>query len=183
MDVRGRLTRGQGIAAAALRVAVGSIFLWAGLEKAFGAGEKGWSAAGFLGNATGGTLGWPFVSGEAVAGTIYNPTHELWVGLAANTGLMSAVDFLVVFGQIAIGAALILGLATRFASMAGALMMLLFFVAAWDFEFGIVNQHLAYAVVTAFIGYIGAGRYFGLDGVIEEAGVVERTPALRYVLG
>ena len=30
----------------------------------------------------------------------------------------------------------------------GTLMMLVFFVAAWDFQFGIVNQHLTYAVMT-----------------------------------
>ena len=45
-------------------------------------------------------------------------------------------------------------------SVMGTLMMLLFFVAAWDFEFGVVNQHLTYAVVTAFIGYIGAGHFY-----------------------
>lgn len=45
----------------------------------------------------------------------------------------------------------------------GTLMMVFFFLAAWEFEHGIVNSHLTYAVVTAFIGYIGAGNYLGLD--------------------
>jgi len=181
MDGLGRLSRGQGVAVAIMRIAMGIVFLWAGLEKAIG--TAGWTAAGFLGHATGGTLGWPFVSGDAAASTVFNPTHDFWVGLSTNPSLMAAVNFLVVFGELAIGAALILGLATRFAAICGTLMMVLFFFAAWDFALGIVNEHLIYALITAFLGYIGAGRYFGLDGLLEKAGVVERTPALKYVLG
>ena len=45
----------------------------------------------------------------------------------------------------------------------GALMMTFFFFAAWDFAYGIVNQHLAYAVVTFGLGVLGAGNYYGLD--------------------
>ena len=143
------------------RVVIGVIFLWAGLEKVIGgAGE--WSAKGFLAFGTSGTLGWPFVT-EVVEGTVFNPTHDFWVGLSANAGAMSAINLLVPFGQVAIGTALILGIATRFASFMGALMMLFFFFAAWDFAYGIVNQHLTYAVVTFGLGVIGAGNYYGLD--------------------
>ena len=143
------------------RIVIGVIFLWAGLEKVIGgAGE--WSAKGFLAFGTSGTLGWPFVT-EVVEGTVFNPTHEFWVGLSANAGAMSAINLLVPFGQVAIGTSLILGIATRFASAMGALMMLFFFFAAWDFAYGIVNQHLTYAVVTLGLGIIGAGNYYGLD--------------------
>jgi thiosulfate dehydrogenase [quinone] large subunit len=88
------------------------------------------------------------------------------VSLAANEGAISVIDFMVQFGQVAIGAALILGLATRFAAAAGALMMLFFFVAAWDFAYGIVNQHLTYAVVTFGLAIVGAGNFNGLDARI-----------------
>ena len=143
------------------RIIIGVIFLWAGLEKVIGgAGE--WSAKGFLAFGTSGTLGWPFVT-EVVEGTVFNPTHEFWVGLSANAGVMSVINLLVPFGQVAIGTSLILGIATRFASAMGALMMLFFFFAAWDFAYGIVNQHLTYAVVTLGLGVIGAGNYYGLD--------------------
>jgi thiosulfate dehydrogenase [quinone] large subunit len=143
------------------RIVIGVIFLWAGLEKVIGgAGE--WSAKGFLAFGTSGTLGWPFVT-EVVEGTVFNPTHEFWVGLSANAGAMSVINLFVPFGQVAIGTSLILGIATRFASAMGALMMLFFFFAAWDFAYGIVNQHLTYAVVTLGLGVIGAGNYYGLD--------------------
>jgi thiosulfate dehydrogenase [quinone] large subunit len=143
------------------RIVIGVIFLWAGLEKVIGgAGE--WSAKGFLAFGTSGTLGWPFVT-EVAEGTVFNPTHDFWVGLSANAGAMSVINLLVPFGQVAIGTSLILGIATRFASAMGSLMMLFFFFAAWDFAYGIVNQHLTYAVVTLGLGVIGAGNYYGLD--------------------
>lgn len=154
------------LAIAGLRIMVGVIFLWAGLEKVLG--PISFDAAGFLKFATAGTLGWPFVTGEVAEGTIFNPTHDLWVGLAANEGAMAFVNFIVPFGQIGIGVSLILGLFTRFAAAMGTLMMLLFFVAAWEFEFGIVNQHLTYALVTAFLGTIGAGKYLGVDRAVSD---------------
>jgi thiosulfate dehydrogenase (quinone) large subunit len=174
----GTFSTGQQRAAAILRMAVGTIFLSAGIEKAF-LTEGGFNAAGFL---KFGTLGTPVLA-AAQEKVVYNPTHDMWVALAGNPGLMSLVNTLVVFGQLAIGVALIFGIATRFASAMGTLMMLFFFVAAGEFEFGIVNQHLTYALVTGFLGYIGAGRTFGVDALIEKASQVRAMPQLRYVLG
>lgn len=160
--------RKYALAVALGRVVVGVIFLWAGLEKVIGEGFSTWSAAGFLKFGTAGTLGWPFVSGEVAEGTVFNPTHDFWVGLAGSDGAVTLVNWLVMIGEVGIGIALILGLLTRFASLMGTLMMLLFFVAAWDFEFGIVNQHLTYAVVTAGLGIVGAGNYYGLDASLGQ---------------
>ena len=47
-------------------------------------------------------------------------------------------------------------------------MMVFFFFAAWDFAFGIVNQHLTYALICATLWGLGAGRYYGLDGLLAE---------------
>lgn len=158
--------RTHALAVAIGRIVIGVIFLWAGLEKIIGAGLGTWSAKGFLQFATGGSLGWPFVRGEVPEGTVFNPTHDLWVSLAGNETAMTIIGFVVPLGQVGIGIALILGLLTRFGAAMGSLMMLFFFVAAWDFQFGIVNQHLTYAVVTLGLGVVGAGHYYGLDGVI-----------------
>lgn len=158
--------RKHALAVAIGRIVIGIIFLWAGLEKIIGEGLGTWSAKGFLEFATGGSLGWPFVTGEVAEGTVFNPTHDFWVGLAGNETAMTVIGFLVPLGQLGIGIALILGLLTRFGGAMGALMMLFFFVAAWDFQFGIVNQHLTYAVVTLGLGIVGAGNYYGLDGLL-----------------
>jgi thiosulfate dehydrogenase [quinone] large subunit len=147
------------------RIVIGIIFLWAGLEKAIGTGLGVWNADGFLQFGTNGSVGWPFVTGEVAEGTIFNPTHEFWVGLV-GTGASDVIAYLVPLGQMGIGVSLILGLFTRFGAAMGTLMMLFFFVAAWDFEFGIVNQHLTYAVVTFGLAVIGAGNYYGLDAIV-----------------
>jgi thiosulfate dehydrogenase [quinone] large subunit len=155
------------IGIAILRIGVGVIFLWAGLEKLMA--PEPFSAAGFLEFATGGSLGWPFVTGEVAEGTVFNPTQGFWVEMATNDAAMTVINILVPWGQLGIGIGLILGLLTRFAAAMGTLMMLFFFIAAWDFEFGIVNQHLTYALVTAFLGLIGAGNFYGLDGMFGES--------------
>lgn len=153
---------------ALLRVVVGVIFLWAGLSKVLASGPDGFTAAGFLQFATGGTLGWPFVSGEIAEGTIFNPTHDFWVALAGNQAAMTVIDFLVPWGQIAIGISLMLGLLTRLGASMGALQMFFFFIAAWEFEHGIVNQHLTYMVICLALAGLGAGKYYGLDAYAAE---------------
>jgi thiosulfate dehydrogenase [quinone] large subunit len=108
------LDRWLEIAIALLRVAVGVIFLWAGLEKLMA--PEPFDAAGFLQFGTTGTLGWPFVTGTPAEGTVYNPTHDFWVGLSENDSAMRVINLLVPFGQVGIGVSLILGLFTRFGS-------------------------------------------------------------------
>lgn len=170
MEIKVRMHQ-RGVAL--LRIAVGIIFLWAGLEKLLA--PQAFDASGFLKFATAGTLGWPFVVGEIAEGTVFNPTQAFWVALAGNSSAMSVINVLVPFGQLAIGICLVLGLFTRFAAAMGSLMMLFFFVAAWDFAYGVVNQHLAYALICATLVGLGAGRYYGLDGVLAD----RVTPAIR----
>ena len=71
-------------------------------------------------------------------------------------GAMTFIGYLVPLGQIAIGICLILGLFTVRRGD-GHVMMLIFFVAAWDFQFGIVNQHLTYAVMTFGLAVLAPG--------------------------
>jgi thiosulfate dehydrogenase [quinone] large subunit len=170
------LSNYRGIGILLARVTVGWVFLYAGVEKLFG--ETPFTAVGFMKFGTIGT------TAEKVAdGTIVNPTHAFWVGLAGNGTLLPILNFLVVFGEVAIGAALIVGLATRFASVAGFLMMGLFWIAAWDFSHGVVDYQSVLAIMTLALGIIGAGEFFGLDAIVEGTRLVKRAPAVRYVLG
>jgi thiosulfate dehydrogenase [quinone] large subunit len=81
---------------------------------------------------------------------------------------MTVIDYLVPLGMLGIGISLIFGVATRFGAAMGTLMMLIFFVAAWDFQYGIVNQHLTYGVVTFGLAVLGAGNYYGVDAALRE---------------
>ena len=162
-----------------LRVAMGWVFLFAGIEKVLALGGKPFSAAGYLQFATAGT--WPGVTLEQ--GQYLNPTHPFWASLGQNAGLVGVINVLVVFGELAIGTALILGLFTRFAAAMGSLMVTFFFIASWDFANGIVNSDAIYVILTASLGIMGAGRVFGLDAVIEKTEFVRKAPVLHYVLG
>jgi thiosulfate dehydrogenase (quinone) large subunit len=172
------MTTTKGRAIAALRITLGLGFLWAGLEKVFQfAGAGAFNAAGFLTHATGGA-----VPGSA-ATAIVNPTHDFWVSLGSNAGAVSAINVLVQAGEIGIGIALILGVATRFSAIAGALMMGLFYIANWSFATGPFNEQFMYGAVAIVLALVGAGEYFGLDALIEKTTWFSHTPALRYVLG
>ena len=141
-----------------MRVTFGFIFVWAGFEKLI----EGFSAEGFLVNATSGPLqGW-------------------FAGMAGN----GAVEGLVVWGQILIGIALIFGLFTRFAALAGATMMFLFYIAQFPPEHNpFMDYYLVYVLVCAMLAALGAGRFVGLDRYLERLPIVGRYPAARYLLG
>jgi thiosulfate dehydrogenase [quinone] large subunit len=162
-----------------LRIAIGWVFLFAGLEKFLALGGKPFSAAGFLQFATAGT--WPGVT--LAQGEYLNPTHPFWASLGTNAGLIGVINVLVVFGEIAIGTSLILGLFTRFAAAMGTLMMTFFFIASWDFANGIVNSDAIYAILLVCVGFMGAGKVFGLDAILEKTEFVKKAPILHYVLG
>ena len=169
------LTGSRAFGILALRLITGWVFLFAGLQKVFAA--EPFSAAGFLSFGTAGT------AEGAVEGAIVNPTNAFWVGLAGNGQLMDVINFVVPFGQIAIGAALIVGLATRFASVMGFLMMAGFTIAAWDFAHGVINYTAIVGLSALILGIIRAGEVYGLDAIVDEQPMVKRIPALRYVLG
>jgi thiosulfate dehydrogenase [quinone] large subunit len=168
-----RLNRGIFI----VRAAVGLGMLFAGLDKFFmWASGHAFTSAGYLKFATGGA----WLGSDPKA--IINPTHGFWVSLAGNAGLVSISDTLVVFGECAIGAALILGLATRFSAVMGVILMALLYVSNWSFANGPFNEQFMYLVPMAVVAYVGAGAY-ALDTVVSKLAIVQRIPAVKYALG
>jgi thiosulfate dehydrogenase (quinone) large subunit len=160
-----------------LRAALGLGFAFAGFDKFFmwASGKPFTSLAYLKFGTTGAWLG-------SSATAVVNPTHGFWANLAANTSLVSVVDTLVVFGEIAIGIALILGLATRFAAVMGTLLMALLFVSNWSFANGPFNEQFYYGLIALVIAYVGAGAY-ALDTVVARLAVTQKIPVVKYALG
>lgn len=159
-----------------LRVVMAWVFLQAGLSKLF-EGRAGdplaWSSASFLEN--------------AVAPA--NPLSGLFGWFA---GYAAVVDPLVIFGQILIGLALLFGVFFRFAALMGALMMALFWTAAWQGGLAaglpmangyVIDSSFVYMLLLFGLGAWGAGRLLGIDRRLEESATVERHSWLRYLLG
>lgn len=159
-----------------LRLVMAWIFLQAGLEKLFdgGIGDPfAWSAAGFLEHAV----------AEA------NPLHGVFVAFAEYTAF---VDPLVIIGQLAIGLALLFGVAVRFAALMGGIQMFFFWTASWEggvlaglpVEHGyVITSEFVYILILFGLGAWGAGRILGLDARLEQHAFVQNRPWLRYFLG
>jgi thiosulfate dehydrogenase (quinone) large subunit len=166
-------TKDRGIFA--LRAFVGLAFAFAGFDKFFmWANGKPFTSAGYLTHATG---------GQWLGSTGVNPTQDFWVSLGNNASAVHLIDTLVVFGECAIGIALVLGLATRFSAVMGTLLMGLLLVSNWSFANGPFNEQATYLAITAVIAYVGAGAY-ALDSVIaSRVTLIQRVPVVKYALG
>nr|WP_055509273.1 DoxX family membrane protein [Nonomuraea pusilla] len=149
---------------AVARIAIGWIFLWAFLDKTFGWGfatpaNKAWIAGGSP------TTGFLKGTGDNALGGFFSAlAGQAWV------------DWLFMLGLLGIGAALVLGVGTRIAAVAGPLMLALM----WAAELPLANnpfmdEHIVYAIVLVGLAMANAGATLGL-GNLE---IVKRNPYLR----
>ena len=89
-----------------LRIAIGWHFLYEGIPKIV---TPNWSSGSYLLNSSG-------------------PLAGFFIAMAQNQFLVYFMDYAVIFGLIVIGLALFLGFSTRIAALAGAGLLLLFYV-------------------------------------------------------
>jgi uncharacterized membrane protein YphA (DoxX/SURF4 family) len=137
-----------------LRIALGWHFLYEGMSKLM---VSGWSSYSYLTNTTG------FASG-------------FYHTLASNPGVVRMVDFLNIWGLIGIGLALFLGILVRYASLAGVLLLLLYYFAyppfgsslvrVTDGQFLFVDRNLIEALTLLILVFINEKGY-GIDALRE----------------
>lgn len=139
-----------------LRVYTGVFFAYQGIGKLrqddFASG-----LAGFLS----GTLDASFSFYRPFLESVILPSKEVFAALVA-------------WGELAIGLALILGLATRYAAFAGAFMVLNYWLATGSGVFDGTNHDIVWFVILIVLGFIPAGKIAGLDD-----GLSDRLPFLR----
>ncbi|MBM5789939.1 DoxX family membrane protein [Candidatus Parcubacteria bacterium] len=146
-------------AAFVLRLALGFLFFHSAWAK-FSA--DAWSAAGYLSLATGPLTGW-------------------FQSLAGNP----IVDALNLYGQAAIGLALIFGCLVRPASIGGVFLMVLYYLAHFEQNtaYGLVDQHVVYALVFLFFASGGFGHLWGIDGLIARQPSLQRKRWVNWLFG
>jgi thiosulfate dehydrogenase [quinone] large subunit len=136
----------------ALRMLIGWHFLYEGLAKI---GNPYWSSAGYLDGA------------------------QWWLGglfrnLAASATAVTIIDYVNMWGLTLIGLGLMLGLLTRTATIAGIVLLALYYLAAPPFvgleysiptegSYIVVNKVLIEAVALIVLFAFPTGRIFGLD--------------------
>ena len=148
---------------AALRIALGWLFFYAGITKVI---APAWSAKGYL-------LGAKTFTG-----------FYAWL---ASDGVLPVIDFLNKWGLTLLGAALILGLFVRLASLLGAGMMVLYWLPGLSFpyvEHGyLVDEHIVYALVLLYFAVKRVGRWYGLENACARLPICAKYPKLRAWLG
>lgn len=175
--------------AAAARILIGWIFLWAFLDKAFGLGwttpaEQAWKFGAGDGSPTYGFLKFgsnpdsPFSGMFSSFANTAEGNPNAWVNWAFMLGLL------------AIGVTLMLGVFMRLGSIAGVVMLALMYLAEWPIaqqtqEGGgnvytnpVVDDHIVYIVVLMLLMLLQAGTTWGLGRWWQSLGFVKRMPWL-----
>jgi thiosulfate dehydrogenase [quinone] large subunit len=144
-------SRGQLIAIILLRLFIGWHFMYEGVIKLH---DPAWTSKGYLLNASG-------------------PFKEFFRWLAADS-IISIVDYLNIFGLVAIGIGLILGLYERLATLGGILLLLFYYLSqppfpgveqlATEGNYLLINKNLIEAAALGVLYYFPTGKYLGLDG-------------------
>ncbi len=131
-----------------LRLSFGFYFLYAGVSKIM---NEAWSAQGFLLNAQ--TF----------------PEVYAWLASPQNIGW---VNFLNEWGLTLIGISLILGVFVRWSTIAGILLMALYYFPSLSFPYAgdhgyIVDDHIIFIAGLLVLYASKAGRVWGVDGKIN----------------
>ncbi|GAA1870885.1 DoxX family membrane protein [Paeniglutamicibacter psychrophenolicus] len=142
-------------ALAILRILLGAVFLWAFLDKTFGLGfstkpERAWLAGG-----------------SPTTGYLGNLEGALAPGFSALAG-QGWVDAAFMFGMLAVGAALVLGVALRAAAIGGTMMMGLMWLSSLPLANNpVIDDHIIYIAALWVLPATGAGRTWGLGRMSE----------------
>jgi thiosulfate dehydrogenase [quinone] large subunit len=157
-----------GIALAATRISLGWIFLWAFLDKLFG-----------LGHGTPRSGAW-INGGSPTAGFLGHATKGPFANIYQNIAGAAWADWLFMAGLAGIGAALMLGVAMRFAAAAGATLLVLMWTAVLPPDNNLfMDDHIIYALVLVVLALAGADKAFGLGRMWERLPLVKRHGLLK----
>ena len=175
-DVAGAATSGvEGLAArvvryaaAALRLSIGWVFVWAFLDKAFG-----------LGHDTAGKDAWVH-GGSPTKGFLAfgadGPFKDFYHSIAGAAW----ADWLFMIGLLGIGIALTFGVGMRIAAVAGAaLYVLMWSVVLPPVNNPVIDEHILGAITVVALALVNAGDTWGLGRWWTGTDIVTRCPALR----
>ncbi len=146
-----------------LRVALGCLYLYAGMSKVL---APGWSAGGYL------------LGAKSFAG---------FYGWLAQPAVIPYVSLANEWALTLLGISLVLGLGVRLSAPLGALLMALYYlplsfpyVNANSF---IVDEHVIYGLVLLFLAAAQAGKVWGLDTWCAKLPICAKYPKLRNIFG
>lgn len=134
----------QKISLLLLRLVMGWMFFYAGITKVI---NPGWSAGGYLKGAK--NLVW-------------------FYGWLTTPAILPYINFINEWGLTLLGISLILGVAIRYSTVAGSLLMLLYYLVILDFPYPdknsfLVDQHIIFILALTTLAAFKAGQVWGLE--------------------
>lgn len=144
------MTKPQKTSLFLLRIALGFLFLYAGITKLM---DPKWTSVGYL------------KAAKSLSG------FYQWLATPQN---IAWVDFLNEWGLFLIGVALVLGFATRVASSFAILLMALYYFPILAFPLVgthsyIIDEHIVFIIGFMVLIAFHAGKYWGIDGILERS--------------
>lgn len=151
-----------------LRLSMSAVFLWAFFDKLLGLGNTTKVAQAWI---NGGSP----TKGFLTMGIKGNMFQDFFTPLAG----LPVVDFLFMFGLLGIGLTLLFGVALRFASYAGALLMALMYVALLPVENNpLIDDHVVYALVLILLGQLNEAENKTMAKWWSNTAIVKALPFL-----
>ncbi len=166
----GSLKSGRGWSLVALRVALGFMFLYGGYEKIITELGGNMATKGFLAHVAG-------------------PLAGVFTSMSGNP----AVEYLLVYGELLVGLSLVLGVVTRVGGVSGFLISILLYLSTLPAmpatytggylnylltHNALINEYIIFALVFVAFVFLVPGRFFGIDGILQNSGFVQRRPIL-----
>lgn len=162
--------------AAALRLSLGWVFLWAFLDKAFALGfrtgrDAETGVVDYFGDAA-----W-INGGSPTEGFLSFGTKGPFAEFFASFAGAAWADWLFMLGLAGIGIAFVAGVAMRIAAASGALLLVLMYLAAPPMALPVgpnpfMDDHIVYAIAMVALALVGAGHTLGLGKVWDRLPVV-----------
>lgn len=152
-----------------LRIVLGAIFFWSFLDKTFGLGISTKPNAAWLAGAS------P-TAGFLNFGTQGSYFADVFQAMAGSP----IVDWLFMLGLLGVGLSLLLGIGTKVAGYAGALMMFLIWLAVLPLEHHpIFDEHIVYIVILLAFAQVEVGYWYGLRDIWKKSDFVKKYPWLE----
>lgn len=128
-----------------------------------------------------------FVPGWSVAGFLHSTkTFHSFYAEFTGPGIAAVLSFLVEYGHLLIGLSLLTGLLVRVSASFGIMLMLVYWTAHMNFPYIgsgttnlLIDEHIIYAGVLIFLITKHAGHVWGLDGLVEKTGWLDKIPGLK----
>jgi thiosulfate dehydrogenase (quinone) large subunit len=177
----GRRQRAFRHVAAATRLSLGWVFLWAFLDKTFALGfatgvDPETGAVDRFGGAA-----W-INGGSPTEGFLQFGTEGKWLHGFYSSDLFAGAwaDWLFMLGLLGVGLTLMLGIGMRIGAVAGALLLLLMWSAELPLENNpFMDDHIVYALVLVMLVLAKAGHTLGLGKTWESVPFVTRNGWLK----